>query len=121
MKNDIFVKIFCTLLICAVAALSLSVSSDEPEMITADGAGQRSELVTELSDFAETVPEVTSDPEQTQVESTDTEPVYDTVFVTDSGTKYHLSGCSYLRSSANELTLEEAEGQGYTPCSRCFK
>ena len=116
MKNDVFVKIFCTLLICAVAALSLSFSSEGPEMITADGARQRSALVTEPSDSA-----VTVDAQCTTAESVDTESVYDIVFVTKTGTKYHRAGCSYLKSSANEITLEEAEGQGYGPCSRCFK
>lgn len=40
------------------------------------------------------------------------------VYVTDKGTKYHRSGCSYLTSS-HALTIEEAERQGYGPCSRC--
>ena len=40
------------------------------------------------------------------------------VYVTDSGTKYHRSWCSYLKSS-NPITKEEAIEEGYFPCSRC--
>ncbi len=41
------------------------------------------------------------------------------VYVTDSGSKYHLAGCSYLSESSNELSLEEAKKEGYMPCSKC--
>lgn len=41
-----------------------------------------------------------------------------TVYVTDTGSKYHQSWCSYLKSS-NPISLEDAINQGYTPCSRC--
>lgn len=45
----------------------------------------------------------------------------DVVYVTQTGTRYHLEGCSYLKSSSTELTLSEAEGMGYEPCSKCFQ
>ena len=41
------------------------------------------------------------------------------VYVTDSGSKYHLAGCTYLSESSNELLLKEAKKEGYTPCSKC--
>lgn len=41
------------------------------------------------------------------------------VYVTDSGSKYHLAGCSYLSESSNELSLDKAKKEGYTPCSKC--
>ena len=40
------------------------------------------------------------------------------VYVTDTGTKYHREGCSYLQSK-NKLTLKEALDMGYEPCKRC--
>ena len=43
-----------------------------------------------------------------------------TVYVTDTGTKYHRAGCGYLHSQ-HELTLGEAIEKGYTACSRCWK
>ncbi len=42
-----------------------------------------------------------------------------TVYVTDSGSKYHVAGCRYLSHSANALTLCDAKAEGYTPCSVC--
>lgn len=41
------------------------------------------------------------------------------VYVTESGKKYHSYGCSYLSNSCIEIDLEKAKSQGYTPCSRC--
>ena len=41
-----------------------------------------------------------------------------TVFVTRTGKKYHLDGCSSLRRSKIEITLAEAK-ERYGPCSRC--
>lgn len=43
----------------------------------------------------------------------------ETVYVTDTGSKYHKSGCGYLKSK-NAISLEEAKQRGYEPCSRCF-
>ena len=40
------------------------------------------------------------------------------VYITNKGTKYHRSGCSYLKSS-NPITKKDAISQGYSPCSRC--
>lgn len=42
-----------------------------------------------------------------------------TVYVTDTGTKYHNLGCQYLSESQNAITLSAAKAQGYGPCSRC--
>ena len=41
------------------------------------------------------------------------------VYITETGEKYHKSGCQYLKKSKIEITLEEAKANGYTPCSRC--
>lgn len=42
------------------------------------------------------------------------------VYVTESGTKYHRSGCQHLKKSAIEIPLSRAEANGYTPCSKCW-
>lgn len=42
-----------------------------------------------------------------------------TVYITKSGTKYHRSECSYLKSSRIPISLEDAKKGGYTPCSVC--
>jgi micrococcal nuclease len=42
-----------------------------------------------------------------------------TVYITDTGSKYHSSGCSYLRKSKHAISLSSAKSQGYSACSRC--
>lgn len=42
-----------------------------------------------------------------------------TVYVTESGSKYHKSSCSYLSSSKIAMSCDDAIDAGYTPCSRC--
>lgn len=41
------------------------------------------------------------------------------VHITDTGSKYHSAGCSYLKKSDHEVALSEAKSMGLTPCSRC--
>ncbi len=40
------------------------------------------------------------------------------IYKTKTGTKYHLDGCSYLKSKI-EITITDAKLQGLTPCSKC--
>jgi competence protein ComEC len=42
-----------------------------------------------------------------------------TVYITDTGEKYHSGGCSYLKESKHAIGLDDALSQGYTACSRC--
>jgi len=42
-----------------------------------------------------------------------------TVYVTRTGEKYHRGSCRYLRRSRIPMSLEDARGGGYTPCSVC--
>ena len=53
--------------------------------------------------------------------SQNTEPVQTsvTVYITKTGTKYHTSGCSYLKNSKIAISKDTAIAQGYTACSRC--
>jgi micrococcal nuclease len=41
------------------------------------------------------------------------------VYITNSGTRYHLENCTSLRRSRIALSLGEAAGRGYTPCGIC--
>ena len=47
------------------------------------------------------------------------QPVSATVYVTNTGAKYHSAGCQYLRKSQIPISLDDAKAQGYTPCSKC--
>ncbi|MEA4895137.1 MAG: MBL fold metallo-hydrolase [Oscillospiraceae bacterium] len=48
-----------------------------------------------------------------------TTPIVMTVYVTKTGSKYHLDGCRYLSKSKIAISLSDAKSQGYTPCSVC--
>ena len=52
--------------------------------------------------------------------SNSTQTTSQTVYVTATGSKYHRSGCSYLRQSCYSISLNDAKAQGYTACSRCW-
>jgi hypothetical protein len=42
-----------------------------------------------------------------------------TVYITDSGEKYHREGCSSLAKSKIPISLSDAIALGYEPCLRC--
>lgn len=43
-----------------------------------------------------------------------------TVYITDTGSKYHRAGCQYLWNSSHAISLSTAKSYGYTACSRCW-
>ncbi|WP_303870416.1 hypothetical protein [Acetobacterium wieringae] len=51
--------------------------------------------------------------------ATETESTGTVVYITESGKKYHLDGCSSLSKSKILIDLEKAKSQGFTPCSNC--
>lgn len=42
-----------------------------------------------------------------------------TVYITDTGSKYHRYGCRYLRQSCHSISLSSAKSRGYTACKVC--
>ena len=46
-------------------------------------------------------------------------PETQTVYVTETGEKYHKAGCSSLSDTSTAISITEAVRQGYTPCGRC--
>jgi competence protein ComEC len=42
-----------------------------------------------------------------------------TVYITDTGKKYHSDSCRYLAKSKIPIKLSEAKAKGYTPCKVC--
>jgi hypothetical protein len=42
-----------------------------------------------------------------------------TVYITETGKKYHRESCKYLNDSKKPISLEDAKKQGYTPCTVC--
>jgi competence protein ComEC len=41
------------------------------------------------------------------------------VYITKTGTKYHIDGCQYLSNSKIPISLSDAIDEGYAPCSKC--
>ena len=41
------------------------------------------------------------------------------VYITNTGSKYHRKGCSYLKKSCIPIKKSEAIAKGYTACKRC--
>src|SRR5262249_10548777 len=41
------------------------------------------------------------------------------VYITNSGQKYHASGCRFLAKSKIAVSLEEAKRKGFEPCKVC--
>lgn len=60
----------------------------------------------------------TEPPTQTLPEP-DTQPTAQTVYITDTGEKYHRAGCRYLKKSQSALNRSDAQRFGYSPCSVC--
>ena len=42
-----------------------------------------------------------------------------TVYVTDSGKKYHMKNCDVAKTGKKGIDLAEAKKQGYEPCKIC--
>lgn len=45
--------------------------------------------------------------------------VQETVYVTETGSKYHRSSCHYLKKSKIKTTKSKAKNSGYTACKVC--
>ena len=70
------------------------------------------------SSSSKSTPKVVLIPESGKVtQSTQSQNV--TVYVTKTGKKYHVDGCSSLSKSKIPMSLKEAKKEGYTPCEKC--
>ncbi len=83
------------------------------------------EEVTTVEEIVEetTIEETTTQetvPPTTEVQTTQEEiPTEIIVHITRTGSKYHRSGCQYLRKSDISISLNDAKNRGYSPCSKC--
>lgn len=89
---------------------SPSISPDiQDRLDRLEAIGEQSEqIVNGVSPTPEPTPQTTPQP-QTIV----------TVYITNTGEKYHRWGCQYLWNSSIPVSLQSALASGYTPCSRC--
>ena len=103
---------------------TIVVESDGSK-VTTKSIGKITPIVP-VSTVAATTPKETSAATTvavTEPATTTAAPVLDTgtgeVYKTETGSKYHNDGCSYLSKSRIPISLADAKAEGLTPCSRC--
>lgn len=57
---------------------------------------------------------------QRQAEAAAAQSNEQTVYITNTGSKYHRNGCRHLKKSQIPISLSKAQAQGYTACKNCF-
>ncbi|KEI92483.1 transpeptidase-transglycosylase [Clostridium botulinum] len=68
--------------------------------------------------FAQSTGKGNSNDQSNESENVDNNQNY-TVYKTRTGSKYHSSGCRYLKTSCYETTVSQARNEGLSPCSVC--
>ena len=95
-------------------------SQSEPQADSSQSEPQADSSQSEpQADSSQSEPQADSSQSEPQADSSQSEPQSITVYITETGEKYHQSGCQYLKKSKIAIDLEKAKSQGYTPCSRC--
>lgn len=64
-------------------------------------------------------PQTTPEPEPKPTPAPQQALVGNVVYITNTGKKYHKSGCRYLKDSKIEISLSDAQNQGYDSCGVC--
>lgn len=86
-----------------------------------DGNGLTGTLIYSIGYQNGSISYITPTPEPTPTPTPEpvAEPVGTTVYITDTGSKYHRDGCQYLSKSQIAISLSDAKSQGYEPCKKC--
>ncbi len=100
-------------LVCIMAAGSFRSETEPAAVDSATSSSLSGEPISEVESAASSEEAESA----LAVESGDAEDVI--VYVTESGSKYHLSTCQYVEDGGIALTLTEAQEQGYEPCKVC--
>lgn len=119
MKNSIK---FTLLGLAAVLILGLAFSSEEPNSITKDEKIEpisSAKVETVQKPISDSAPSITVDKYKPLTSTSSTNKTENTVYKTNTGSKYHRSGCQYLKKSKISITEEKAIRQGLEPCSKC--
>jgi len=92
--------------------ITKSIEKTTPAVPVTTAAATTPKETTAATTVAVTEPAETT---QAPVLDTDTGEVYKT----ETGSKYHSDGCSYLSKSRIPISLADAKAEGLTPCSKC--
>ena len=111
-REDVVVTVYITVDKEATQALAEQRAEEERARAEAEAQAQAE---AEAAARAQAEAEARAQEEaQRQQEATE-----QTVYITDTGEKYHRYGCQYLRESCHPISLSTAQSLGYTPCKRC--
>lgn len=117
-------SIVCALIVCALALVVTYIVSSSRNSQVAELKAQVQTLTAELA-AAQSQISNTVDKDEVPTKDTSSSSLRSTrnakaVWVTPSGSKYHLRSCSTIRGhDVERTTLGEAEDAGYTPCKVC--
>lgn len=107
------ISIFILLGICVISGvIGEKCNKEENEIKVYKSEAKDNKIETE----PKTISEPSSKPE-VKKKSYDDDEI--TVYITKTGSKYHLTGCQYLRKSCIPINLAQAKARGYTPCKVC--
>lgn len=96
----------------------ISFLANDPSITDPFSEDEQTTAVTPIGNVIVTTEPDTSESAAQTVEEAQKEPAQ-TVYITDSGEKFHRADCSFLNESSHEISRAEAEEKGYTACSRC--
>ncbi len=97
-----------------------SPQAQETDQATPPAADtQTSETGDSVSQGTEPEPDPEPAPDPEPEPEPEPGPSQTVVYITDTGSKYHQSGCRYLEDSQHEISLSSAIAQGYEPCKVC--
>lgn len=65
------------------------------------------------------VQESAPEPAKVEQKAPVTDNITDEVYITNTGSKYHRSGCRHLAKSKIPISKSKAQAQGYEPCKNC--
>lgn len=121
MKNGAVLLLILAVLMLA-AGCAQGVPQQEHEAVVAERDALQLRLAEEMEALEAARDELArlqKNPQPTAAQTPETTVLESAkVFISESGQKYHQAGCRFLKSSV-EITLQEAQEQGYTPCSVC--
>ena len=115
MKRVLFLFIAIVFLSgCGSQTYTNEDASKSPSLYTTQTSSQSTSTVQTTKD-TEASSEITS--EENDNTSSDIKEI--TVYITETGEKYHKDGCKYLSKSKIPISLSEAVSEGYGACSVC--
>lgn len=98
-------------------------STDMADYAYLDGNGLAGTLIYSIGYQNGSISYITPTPEPTPTPTPTPEPVSEPVgtivYITNTGSKYHVDGCQYLSKSQIAISLSDAKRQGYEPCKKC--